>query len=521
MRSSALVPAGSAALLSVIASLAALRPPSTSLVWTMTGTIVVTAAAAACAWCRYAHLRAAVRSVLEAPARKLPGRGLALELQRQWAGLKHRTMQANASTGLPTREPLLERMARDLDAGDRTWTLGLLEFAEFDQLLAFDDEGARNALALLGARIAQASGERRFVGHVDRATFAVWFKAGDAREALGAIAYVAGQQLPLSAGVLTPTLRCSLVEAGDDGRAERLLAQAIAALPLSVNGRPAPARRDVVEEERERFQLDQDLARAIAGDQLRMVFQPVVDLAAGRVTGAEALLRWDHPTLGEVPPSRFIPAVERTGLSERYGLWVLNAACREAARWRAEGLGGLRMAVNLSAKQVLDPELETKIERTLARHGLDSRALELELTETAAMVDADRTFALFTRLRARGVSLAIDDFGTGYSSLSYLKNLPFTKLKIDREFVTAVDTRAGSRAICKALLELGRGLDLVVLAEGAETAAEVETLRRLGCTVFQGFHFSRPLAGPDFVSFARTFPPRAPVRPALSNEFAR
>jgi EAL domain-containing protein (putative c-di-GMP-specific phosphodiesterase class I) len=199
-----------------------------------------------------------------------------------------------------------------------------------------------------------------------------------------------------------------------------------------------------------------------------------------------------------VPPSEFIPIAETIGLVDRLGLWALDAACREAKRWSGEGLTDLKIAVNLSGRQLMDGDLRPKIERTLERHRLSPTALELELTETAAMDNAGRTVQLFTELRQMGVSLAIDDFGSGYSSLSYVKNLPFDKLKIDREFVTGADTRRDSRAICQALLELGRGLDLVVLAEGVETAEEVAALRALGCRVFQGFYFSRPLRGADF-----------------------
>jgi EAL domain-containing protein (putative c-di-GMP-specific phosphodiesterase class I) len=181
------------------------------------------------------------------------------------------------------------------------------------------------------------------------------------------------------------------------------------------------------------------------------------------------------------------------------GLWVLNAACREAGGWREQGLKDLKMAVNLSARQLQDPELSSIIVRTLERHGLAAQNLELELTETAAMEDSARTRELFHQLRGLGVGVAIDDFGSGYSSLSYVKNLPFSKLKIDREFVMAVDERRDSRAICAALVELARGLDITVLAEGVESGGEVDTLRELGCSMFQGFFFGRPITASSFL----------------------
>jgi Amt family ammonium transporter len=362
------------------------------------------------------------------------------------------------------------------------------------------------------------------ISQTDRDCFAVWFRGTKDLAAATAefkvLAQVAGHEFATGGGVLTPTLELGAVcFPQDGGDADHLLLRVTAAL-----NRPhrlgfdeiVIATAPSVEQAREQFFLEQDLAQAIAEDQLTMVFQPVVDLAAGRMIGAEALLRWDHPKLGAISPSRFIPLVENLGLSDQYGLWVLNAACREAKRWRDEGLNDLKVAVNLSAKQLTDKGLRQKVERTLHRHDLMPKALELELTETAAMADAERTVALFSELREMGVSLAIDDFGAGYSSMSYLKNLPFDKLKIDREFVTDVDQRRDSRAICRAMIELGRGLDLLVLAEGVESQAEVDALCQLGCRVFQGYHFSKPLAGEAFRALARDnrwLKPLNPVSP--------
>ena len=427
--------------------------------------------------------------------------------------LDHRTTYAHPVTGLPTREPLCETIAADIVADAATGApprlMGAIRFVDFDRLAGFDHALANGALEQFARRLVSVTQNGRMVAQVDRDCFAIWFGAADleaARAEFQAIAYVAGHEMNIDGSRLTPTIEISAVsfpQEGQDGLA--LLLRATAALSRPEGGEGGEIRLlapQPVEAAREQFMLEQDLAQAIAEDQLTMVFQPVVDLAAGRMMGAEALLRWDHPVLGPVSPARFIPVVEALGLSERYGLWVLNTACREARRWADEGAGGMRVAVNLSARQLLDPGLKTKIERTLARHGLDAEALELELTETATMADAERTHRLFGELRAMGISLAVDDFGSGYSSLSYLKNLPFDKLKIDREFVAQIDQRRDSRAICRALIELGRGLDLLVLAEGVETEAEVACLRGLGCHVFQGYHFSKPLSGEAFLALA-------------------
>ncbi|MFD3264573.1 putative bifunctional diguanylate cyclase/phosphodiesterase [Phenylobacterium ferrooxidans] len=456
--------------------------------------------------------RLAARLFEGGSTRSLPH--LLRELGHRFDALKHRAANIHPTTGMPTRELLAEEIHADIahDCGPRL--LGAIRFADFDRLAAFDLAAANSALKRFALRLTAATSAAHVIAQIDRDCFAVWFRGPPDLEASSrefrAIVYVAGQELADGATLLTPTVEAGAVSFPRDGNdAGQLLLRVTAGLARPETSRtgdltlPEPPSAEIA---REAFTLEQGLTRAIADDQLTMVFQPVVDLAAARIIGAEALLRWDHPTLGPISPARFIPIVERMGLSDSYGLWVLNAACREARLWQDEGLADLKVAVNLSARQLLDPGLVGKVERTLKRHGLSPRALELELTETATMADATGTLRLFGDLRAMGVSLAIDDFGSGYSSLSYLKNLPFDKLKIDREFVTQIESRRDSRAICKALIELGRGLDLLILAEGVETAEEVQTLHDLGCNVFQGYHFSKPLTGEAFRRLVRDPP---------------
>ena len=232
-----------------------------------------------------------------------------------------------------------------------------------------------------------------------------------------------------------------------------------------------------------------------------MVYQPVVELSRG-VIGAEALLRWRHPEAGMISPAKFIPILEDADLIDEIGRWTLNAACREMRRWQQRGLKDLKVAVNLSAAQLRDPSLKLTVQRTLERHRLKASRARAGADRNRRDEDAERTFALFGALRALGVSLAIDDFGSGYSSLSYLKNLPFDKLKIDREFVVDVHLRRDSQAICRSLVELTRGLDLAILAEGVESWDEVEMLRDFGCTTFQGFLFSEPVNSDQFIEIA-------------------
>jgi EAL domain-containing protein (putative c-di-GMP-specific phosphodiesterase class I)/GGDEF domain-containing protein len=445
-------------------------------------------------------------------------------LATRLAGFEQRLAQVHPITGLPTREGLMEALAAEAGS-DTPRLMGAIRFTDFDRLAAFDLSAANAALRLFALRLVSATKSSHSLCQIDRDCFAIWFRGTDdlaaAKAEFKSLVRITGHELATQDGIMTPAVQIGVATFPQDGRdAEHLVLRITAALTRpdwTPSGDPLLTDPPSIEQGREQFTLEQDLAQAIDEDQLTMVFQPVVHLGRGCLIGAEALLRWDHPKLGAISPARFIPLVETLGLSDRYGMWVLNAACREARRWQDENLGGLKVAVNLSAKQLMDPGLRLKVERTLHRHGLPATALELELTETAAMADAKRTLTLFTELRAMGVSIAIDDFGAGYSSLSYLKNLPFDKLKIDREFVTDVDRRRDSRAICRALIELGRGLDLLILAEGVENQLEVAALRGLGCEVFQGYHFSKPLTGDAFRALARDNKWLAPLCGAAKN----
>jgi len=433
-------------------------------------------------------------------------RGVAY-LRQGMDSLQHRWIWRHPLTGLPVRETLIIAIADDLKRGAQPALVGAIRFADYYRLTAFDPATADAALKLFSERLAASLGRTRPVAQVDRDSFAIWFRGTDPGAAaieLQALCYTLGAEIAAGDLTIVPEIEVgTALYPGDAGDPAALINHALAsfAKPGAAGGAvPAPGKSAHVA--RERFALEQDLRHAIAREQLEMVFQPIVDLSRGAVVGAEALLRWRHPEAGMISPARFIPILEDADLIDEIGRWTLNAACREMRRWQRRGLTGLKVAVNLSARQLRDPSLKQTIQRTLARHKVRPQALELELTETAATEDSERTFALFGELRALGISLAIDDFGSGYSSLSYLKNLPFDKLKIDREFVVEIHRRRDSQAICRSLVELTRGLGLEILAEGVESGEEVETLRLLGCRLFQGFFFSEPLDSDQFIDLA-------------------
>src|ERR1700726_5354006 len=239
---------------------------------------------------------------------------------------------------------------------------------------------------------------------------------------------------------------------------------------------------------RERRHLEHDLRNAISRGELRLVYQPEKNIRAGKVVGFEALLRWKHPTRGEVSPAEFIPIAEDTGAILPIGEWVLRAACREAATWTQP----LTIAVNVSAVQIHNANFAQLVHEILLETGLAPGQLELEITETALIRDLNRALATLRRIKMLGVRIAMDDFGTGYSSLSNLRAFPFDKIKIDGSFIKSVDSSGQAAAIVRSVLGLGRALSLPVLAEGVETRAEFEFLEGEKCDEAQGYLLGRP-----------------------------
>jgi diguanylate cyclase (GGDEF)-like protein/PAS domain S-box-containing protein len=244
---------------------------------------------------------------------------------------------------------------------------------------------------------------------------------------------------------------------------------------------------------RERLAMETGLRRALERRELSLHYQPQMDLASGAVTGMEALLRWDSPELGSIPPSRFIPLAEQTGLILPIGDWVLESACRQARLWHEGGFASLRMAVNISARQFKQADFIDRLDRALLKSGIDPTLLELELTESIVMERSEETLMTLTDLKSRGIKLAIDDFGTGYSMLSYLKHFPIDRLKIDRSFVSDISTDSDDAAITEAIIAMAHGLRIKVLAEGVETREQLDFLTARRCEEGQGYFFARPL----------------------------
>ena len=256
---------------------------------------------------------------------------------------------------------------------------------------------------------------------------------------------------------------------------------------------------DMTAQTRERMLLEQGLLKAIEQQQFRLLYQPMTDLADGHLSGLEALIRWQHPSLGMISPDRFIPVAEECGLIEPLGEWVMRTACRQGQQWLAEGLAVPRLSVNVSVREMRSHDYVERVTAILAETGFPAERLEIEVTESIIQ-SVDHSLRLFTRLKALGVQIAIDDFGTGFSSLSLLRSLPIDRIKIDRAFVQALPDDKHSRELCRTIVQLASSLGMAVTAEGIETQPQRQFLQSLRCEEGQGYLFSHPLPEPQLPS---------------------
>jgi EAL domain-containing protein (putative c-di-GMP-specific phosphodiesterase class I) len=254
---------------------------------------------------------------------------------------------------------------------------------------------------------------------------------------------------------------------------------------------------DATDADRSRLQLASELRDAVARGEVVLHYQPKCELRSGRVTGAEALMRWYHPIHGAIAPDRFIPLAERSGLIRSLTMFAIESALAESRRWIDEGVD-LTVSVNLSTRDLIDVQLPDDIARLLGERGVPAERLELEITESVIMADPLRARGVVSRLRDMGVHVAIDDFGSGYSSLGYLKRLPVNELKIDKSFVLGMTDDEGDGVIVQSTIDLAHNLGLRVVAEGVETDEVWERLRTMGCDVAQGFLISKAMAGSEF-----------------------
>lgn len=419
-------------------------------------------------------------------------------------------------TGLPNRLLLTDRIDQALARSRRTGARVVVMFLDLDLFKIVNDSLGHHAGDAMLVEVAQRLQSRMNPGDT-LARFGgdefvvVCETASDSAVDWLATAITNALRQPFTSGASTVSVTASIgvtvaTEASDS---QTLLRDADAAMyRAKERGRDQVAMfHDVMHQEAEgRLADSMGLRRALAEDEFRLLYQPVVDLQAGRLVGMEALIRWQDPGRGMLEPGHFIPAAEETGLIVPMGQWVLTTALAQVAQWRTDVADDLWVAVNISSRQLLSPGLVDDVAVALGAAQVPAGALHLEITESALMSDLESVVSTLTALRALGVGLAVDDFGTGYSSLAYLKRLPVTELKIDRSFVSGLGgpDDGYDRPIVDAIVKMAQSLQLDVIAEGVETAAQRDVLHQLGVYVGQGYLWARPLPSEAMPSWLTT-----------------
>jgi diguanylate cyclase len=442
-------------------------------------------------------------------------RNHALRLEQANAELQHQATH-DALTGLPNRALLLDRLGREVAHGDRNGRSFAVLALDLDRFKVINDTlGHGPGDELLKEIASRLSSAIRAVDTVartggDEFLFLITDIRASADAAVIASKILAELDKPVVIGGAEIHTSASIgisVYPTDANNAELMLAHADEAMYFAKqHGRNAfqffSAGMSVFS--RERLDVERDLRCALPLKQFEVHYQPKIDVATGRMNSVEALVRWRHPTRGLLAPADFIPLAEETGLMFSIGEWVLREACRQARQWQRDGQPFLRIAVNISPIHFREPRFLDVVRSALSDHDLEPRYLEIELTETTVMDHAETSVHILEELSRLGVIVSIDDFGTGYSSMSYLRRFPVDKLKIDRSFINDLTTNPDAASIVKAIISLAHSLRLKVVAEGVETAEQLQELRELGCDQFQGFYSSAAVLPAEIEMFIRT-----------------
>ncbi len=421
---------------------------------------------------------------------------------RLTAELRHRSLH-DTLTGLPNRALLFDRIEHSITRMERTADACIsVVLVDIDDFKAVNDSLGHTIgdelLRAVADRLTSSMRRGDTVARLGGDEFALLFEDTDAEEAMG-LAQRALENLSLPVHIATGdfAVRASAGVVCQRGTADPvgLLRSADIAMYVSKHDGKSKVtlfHDDMHQAAHHHLELRMDLSSALARDELRVVYQPIVDAATGAIRGAEALLRWQHPRHGMVSPAAFIPIAEQSGEIGAIGTWVLATACAEAASWSGAGTDAY-ISVNVSPPQLRDHGFVELVTNTLAASGLPARRLMLEITESMLVDDSEHAREILTRLRDLGIKIAIDDFGTGYSSLAYLRSLSVDVVKIDQTFVREVDDNADNLALTRTILALAKGLGMTAIAEGVETDDEHTTLTDLGCPLLQGYLFSRPV----------------------------
>jgi len=442
----------------------------------------------------------------------------AIERKRSEVQLAHQALH-DALTGLPNRALFLDRLGQALSRMDRRDAHVAVLFLDLDRFKVVNDSlghGAGDRLLIdVAARLQQVLRGGDTAARFGGDEFVILCEEVDGeREAITIAERIASAlDAPFGVGEEEVFVRTSvgiaLASGSSQSRPEAVIRDADAAMYRAKErgGGVYEVFDDGMRERAlRRLETENRLHRALLHDEFVLHYQPQIRMATGTVTGVEALVRWHHPERGLVAPAEFIASAEETGLIIALGAWVLEEACRQSAAWCAArpDLAPVVVSINLSARQIAHPDLVATVADTIARTGVDPATLCLEVTETAVMDDHEAAADVLLELKALGLTLAIDDFGTGYSSLRALQRFPFDVVKIDRSFVTGIETSEQESAIVAAIVSLSHALGLRTVAEGVEQVAQVERLRVLGCDIAQGYFYARPAAPADLAGMLGT-----------------
>ncbi|WP_051974686.1 putative bifunctional diguanylate cyclase/phosphodiesterase [Cupriavidus necator] len=421
-------------------------------------------------------------------------------------------MTHDTATGLLNRagftialQETLNRHQTSSDARLAVITIGLHRFREISD--AIGSQAVDILLATVGSRL-RGLATQTPLGRLDSDTFGLYLEnIGERTTSALADELHATFRRPISLGAQAVYLPLNIgvsIFPSDGTSSSTLISQSDQALRVATqrgDGHLQYFSSELEASAVRQLQLESALQHALRRtDEIRVVYQPKAHLATGKLAGVEALCRWDSRELGKISPSEFIPVAESSNLINEFGAWMLEQVCAQINVWRRQGLSAPVVAVNLSAKQLLDSQFPELALQCVRRHEISTSAIEFELTESAVMMDPLLARKLLERLRGFGFRLALDDFGTGYSNLAYLKGLPFYCLKIDKSFVKDIEHNRDSRSLCGGIFALGSSLGLTILAEGIETAGQLEILRNFGYQLGQGFYFAHPLSPDDLAS---------------------
>lgn len=427
----------------------------------------------------------------------------------------HHQATHDALTGLPNRNLLMDRMHLAIADAKRHKSKFMVAFIDLDRFKSINDRFGHDAgdvfLKTISERMSACLRESDTIARIGGDEFVLLLrdsgKGEEPTQVLDRLIACVSQPITLEGQEISVTCSmgcCTYPDEGEDP--ETLLRFSDAAMYRAkglgrnnMQGYGSLIRKRLDE----RARLAGDLRHAIGRDELSLHYQLQIDLRTGNIIGLEALLRWRHPALGIIPPARLIPVAEEIGLMEAISDWVLLQACAQNKKWQHQGLLPVRVAVNLSARELGRAELETRIARCLSSTQLDPAYLDIEFTESASMDDPDKTLALLRRLKDMGVSLSIDDFGIGYSNMKHLQRLPVGKIKLDGSFISEIATNPASLAITDAIVSVAHRLGIKVLAEMAETEKQVALLAACGCDQVQGYYFSPPLEAEECAGLLR------------------